>query len=118
MKKCESTDGEFVKKFRRSVYMDDITAGAHDMEGAYKFYIKSKLRMDEGGFNLGKFATNSPKLRQRIYDNKQASVGRFETQCEPNPTSQSNHSTRQSSRQQVLGVHWNADSDQLIFRHQ
>ena len=115
MKKFESTDGEFVKKFRRSVYVDDVTAGAHDVEGAYEFYIKSKLRMAEGGFNLRKFATNSPEQRQRIYDNEQASVGGFETQREPNPTPQSSHSTRQSSEQQVLGVLWNADSDQLIF---
>jgi hypothetical protein len=88
MKKFESTDGEFVKKFRRSVYVDYVTAGAHDVEGAYEFYIKSKLRMAEGGFNLRNFTTNSPELRRRICDNEQS------FQHDPRTPLQSSHATR------------------------
>ena len=37
MKKLESTYPDFVSKFHRSVYVDDIVTGAADVEGAYKF---------------------------------------------------------------------------------
>ena len=41
-----------MNKFRRSVYVDDLTSGAEDVDSAYDFYIKAKLRLVEVGFNL------------------------------------------------------------------
>ena len=115
MKKFESTDGEFVKRFRRSVYVDDLTAGSHDVDDAYEFYIKSKLRMAEGGFNLRKFATNSPELRQRISDSERTQCDSLKSPPEARKQTQPRAPVRESGEQQVLGVHWNIGSDQLIF---
>ena len=59
-------DPQFVEKFIQSIYVDDVTYGSGDVEEAYQLYLSSKNRLAEGGFNLRKFLTNSPKLRKRI----------------------------------------------------
>ena len=72
MQKFKSIDQLFVKKLiRQSIYVDNLTAGSHDVESALEFYLKSKLRLAEASFNLRKFDTNSPELRRRISDNEQ-----------------------------------------------
>ena len=71
MEKFKSIDQPFVQKFRRSIYVDDLTAGSHNVESAFQFYLKSKLPLAEASFNLRKFDTNSPELRRRINDNEQ-----------------------------------------------
>ena len=62
MAKFESVDQQVVNKFRRSVYMDDLASGARNVDSAYDFYIKSKLRLAEASFNLRKFESNSTEL--------------------------------------------------------
>ena len=49
--KYDSVDQPFVKKFRRSIYVDDLIAGSHDADSAYEFYVKSKMRLAEANFN-------------------------------------------------------------------
>ena len=63
-------DPEFVETFLRSIYVDDLSSGGDTDEEAYQLYIKSKVRLAEGGFNLRKFVTNSPELRKQIEDNE------------------------------------------------
>ena len=63
-------DPEFVEAFLRSIYMDDLSSGGDTDEETYELYIKSKVRLAEGGFNLRKFVTNSPELRKQIEDNE------------------------------------------------
>ena len=70
MRKFAAVEREFVDKFLRSFYVDDFTAGSHNVESAYQFYIKSKLHPLEVSFNLRKFATNSPELQGMITANK------------------------------------------------
>jgi hypothetical protein len=36
----------------------------------YEFYVKSKLRLAEGGFNLRKFMSNSKELMNKIDANE------------------------------------------------
>ena len=48
-------DPEFVDKFLKSLYVDDLSSGAADQDGAYEMYTKSRLRLAEGGFTLRKF---------------------------------------------------------------
>ena len=50
--------------------MDDLSSGGDTDEETYELYIKSKVRLAEGGFNLRKFVTNSPELRKQIEDNE------------------------------------------------
>ena len=66
----KDSDPQFVEKFVRSIYVDDVTYGSGDVEEAYQLYLSSKSRLAEGGFNLRQFVTNSPKLRKRIRENE------------------------------------------------
>ena len=50
--------------------MDDLSSEGDIDEETYELYIKSKVRLAEGGFNLRKFVTNSPELRKQIEDNE------------------------------------------------
>ena len=50
-----------MQKFLQSLYVDDIISGDSDDIGAYKLDIKAKSRLAEGGFNAGKFVSNSKK---------------------------------------------------------
>ena len=66
MEKFRPADSHFVEKFRRSIYVDDLTAGSRHVEGAYEFYVKAKLHLAEASFNLRKFESNSSELHRRI----------------------------------------------------
>ena len=45
-------DPEFVDKMKRSMYVDDVVAGAFEYNEAYRFYSLSKQQLLEGGFTL------------------------------------------------------------------
>ena len=62
----KEADPEFVETFVRSICVDDLSSGASEVDTAYELYLKSKLRLSEGGFNLRKFVSNSPELANRI----------------------------------------------------
>ena len=66
----KEADPEFVETFLRSIYVDDLSSGASEVDAAYELYLKSKLRLAEGGFNLRKFASNCPELTSRIQYNE------------------------------------------------
>ena len=66
----KKADPEFVDQFLRSIYVDDLSSGAADNDGAYELYLKCKLRLAEGGFNLRKFTSNSSQLTERIQQNE------------------------------------------------
>ena len=53
-----------------SIYVDDLASGDSDVDSIFEFYVKSKLRLTDAGFNLRKFVTNSPELRTRIENNE------------------------------------------------
>lgn len=57
IKRYEEDDPIFVKTFLRLIYVDDLSAGGDTDEEACQIYIKSKLGLAEGGFNLRKFVT-------------------------------------------------------------
>ena len=112
MAKFESVDQQFVNKFRRSVYVDDLASGAQNVDSAYNFYIKSKLRLAEASFNLRKFESNSTELRKRIAGNEQSLCQEPST---TKPQSQLNNLPTEAVERQVLGVRWNVTADRLVF---
>ena len=59
-----------MEKFLRSIYVDDLSSGASEVDAANELYLKSKVRFAEGGFNLRKFVSNSPELTNRIQCNE------------------------------------------------
>ncbi len=66
----ELVDPAFVEKFSENIYVDDLSAGGTDVDETYEFYVKSKLRLAEGGFNLRKFMSNSKELMSKIEANE------------------------------------------------
>ena len=70
IERYKEADPEFVEKFLRSIYVDDLSSGAPETNKGYELYLKSKLRLAEGGFNLRKFVSNSPELTNRIQCNE------------------------------------------------
>ena len=137
-------DPEFVETFLRSIYVDDLSSGGDTDEEAYQLYIKSKVRLAEGGFNLRKFVTNSLELRKQIEDNENRLCN---ANCTPPSEELYDSGTRQveladdkapvesvvheeqsytktslgdaeergKSEQKILGVQWNFVEDNLVF---
>ena len=68
--KYESVDPEFVQSMLRSLYVDDLDGGKNDLDAAFEFYLKAKVRFLEGGFNLKKWLSNSPALMKLIEANE------------------------------------------------
>jgi hypothetical protein len=58
-----------VDAFLRAIYIDGLNSGGND-DSVYTLYKKAKLRLALGGFNLRKFVTNSPELREKIERNE------------------------------------------------
>ena len=57
IERYKEADPEFVEKFLRSIYVDNLSSGAPETNTGYELYLKSKLRLAEGGFNLRKFVS-------------------------------------------------------------
>ena len=66
LEKYNDVHPEFVQRFLRSVYVDDVSFGADCDDDAYELYLRSKQILSEGGFNLRKFITNSANLQQKM----------------------------------------------------
>ena len=135
----KEADPEFVEKFLRSIYVDDLSSGAPEINTAYELYLKSKLRLAEGGFNLRKFASNCPELTNRIQCNetRKSNSGTSSTVAKPgnaqspqaplegNVVSEEDETYAKSmlggveetssSEQRVLGVRWNPWKDVFTF---
>ena len=116
LKQFSSTKPELVELLLRSIYVDDIVAGAASEESALKLYKESKGVLHEGGFNLRKFTSDVPQVQKSIDELEKGSletivgVSHETTYAKcilgglENPTDQ-----------KVLGVRWDVSSDYLNF---
>lgn len=122
--KYNDEDPEFVQQLSQSMYVDDIISGADDDDAAYEFYVKTKARLAEGGFNVRQFKSNSRAVIERINDNENL----IEQNCPGQGMSRNSHvieedetyassTTGQTDSYQacekVLGIPWNQDNDQF-----
>ena len=111
----------FALHTRLRLKSDDVSVGTESEESAYELYLKSKVRLAEGGFTLRKFITNSGSLRRRIDQNEKS----FESITTQNPkvedmTYAKSSLTASITRDQpethrILGVQWNYMSDKFVF---
>ena len=116
-------DPEFVDKFLRSIYVDDLSLGTSDVESAYELYAKSRQRLAQGGFTLRKFVTNSNTLKERINLNEQTlKPGRLNPttseMCEDMSYTKETLGDKYESNdneQKILGICWNPVVDELVF---
>ena len=110
---------DLVNTLMRSIYVDDVTYGADGEDEAYKLHVLSKKVFADGGFNLRKFVTNSPILRQRVaYNEQELSTDAHSKSSiiEEDTTYTSNLLAGSvSGGQKVLGVGWNPVNDVLEF---
>ena len=60
-------DPDFVDKLLSSLHVDDLTSGENDIPKAFTFYKSCKETLQEGGFNLRKFKSNSVELENMVY---------------------------------------------------
>ena len=92
-------DPDFVRKVTESFHVDDFTGGEFTFENAYELYKKLKLRFNDANFNLRKWRTNHPKLRNLIesFENEKT------TKIEREPTKH-------------LGILWDDENDELLFQ--
>ena len=102
--------------------MDNVSYGADDVDSAYELYLKSKITLAEGGFNLRKFVTNSVTLNNMRESNEcnvtSSKVGMADGIPEDTTYIKDLLGTRQAYQdceQRVLGVRWNFVQDELIF---
>ena len=120
LEKYEATHPSLIKKLQRSLYVDDLASGAEDEEQAYQMFTVSKKILEEAGFNLRKFYSNSATLQARVdSDASQENHTR-----EPKSTGQLEESYASSTlgrgqglqlgEQKVLGVRWDTSTDQLM----
>jgi len=98
LQKFEYSDRVFVQKFLKDLYVDDCPSGSSTLSEAKEFYEKSSSVLKSGGFLLRKWNTNSKEL-QTFFDEKE-----------------SPESKGSSRLKKVLGVEWDLDSDEFVFR--
>ena len=132
-------DHEFVERFLRSIYVDDLSSGAPESDKGYELYLKSKVRLAEGGFNLRKFVLKSAELMERIQCNESSISNPVtpENIVKPEHTQSSQDLPEKdvvteedktyaksmlgaaedttSAEQKVLGVRWNFVKDTFVF---
>ena len=63
-------DPEFVENLLNSFYVDDLVTEEQNLERCLSLYQKSKKCLSEGGFNLRKWISNSPKLLELICEDQ------------------------------------------------
>ena len=88
-------DLQVAQLLAKLLYVGDFTGGVRDDENAFHLYQKGKRIMQEGGFNLRKWNTNSHVLNQRI--------GKEDEQEE--------HETEVK----ILGLNWDTVNDAFRF---
>ena len=68
-------DPGLVQNLLNSFYVDDLVTGERGVEECVSLYQKSKKCLLEGGFNLLKWISNSPKLLELICEDQVGTVG-------------------------------------------
>ena len=119
LKKYMSAHPQLVKRISESIYVDDVVSGAETEGEAFIMYQESKAMLRKGGFNLRKFNTNSPELRELIHREENAGC--------PSPAA-THHSDETYSKtvlggaqsipageQKTLGVRWCVETDHFVL---
>ena len=103
-------DQEFVRKFLKSLYMDDVINGGDTVAEGFELYKKSKWLMQTAGFELRKWCSNNKELMALI--NKAESGVASD---EPDPVSDNSQGMLQKMSLSVLGHFWNVDTDEINY---
>ena len=112
-----------VELVKNSSYVDDLLAGASDVQEGFEMYQQSKELMAKGGFNLRKWNSNSATLLQLINNVEEAMV-QPKTDDVNQPIKEEDESFSKSSigpnqvsdkLVKTLGVCWDTVSHEMSF---
>ena len=114
---------EICKEILRSLYVDDLNTGAQSDEECMQVYNVARKIMLEGAFNLRKWRTNSISLQREI-DAKESAISQQSDSQEADQEVEESYAKAtvgdkpesNSQEQKVLGLIWNYEEDDLIFR--
>jgi len=113
---------DLISTIENSLYVDDLIAGAANVEDAYNLYKKARSIMAEGNFNLRKWNSNSPHLIDQIKKAEQSrEIGALTStdRKEPEPGTKVFATTDNSSMEpgltKLLGIAWNSREDLFLF---
>jgi hypothetical protein len=115
--KYRECSSDVVDELQDCMYVDDFVSGADTMQGAFELFTKARLILKDGGFNLRKFASNSKELTDMV----EKDSGRSQPECSGDLSyvdvvTQSVEMPRNFEEQKILGMLWNMEADELIFR--
>ena len=113
-------DPGLVQNLLNSFYVDDLVTGERGVEECLSLYQKSKKCLLEGGFNLRKWISNSPKLLELICEDQVGTVGTCavmeDTESYAKTTVNHLEKLDMKDEHKVLGVNWNCVTDEFIFK--
>ena len=113
---------DVVGTIESSLYVDDLIAGAANVQDAYNLYVEAKSIMAEGNFNLRKWNSNSPLLVDQIRKAEQhpeivpkkATDLKIDESC-AKVFATSDNSCIESGLTKLLGIIWNSEEDVFVF---
>ena len=99
-------------------------SGEGDLEKCLWLYQKSKKCLSEGGFNLRKWISNSPKVLDLIREDRTKAKGGSseqrpvveDTETYARTTVGHLEELDMKNEHKVLGLNWNCVSDEFIFK--
>ena len=114
---------EICKEILRSLYVDDLNTGAQSDEECMQVYNVARKIMLDGAFNLRKWRTNSISLQREI-DAKESVISQQSDSQEADQEVEESYAKAtvgdkpesNSQEQKDLGLIWNYEEDDLIFR--
>ena len=113
---------EVCQRLVNSLYVDDVNTGGYSIEEVMELFRVSKQMMQEGGFNLRKWLSNSKEVMSQIKSSQSDGETKVPNEADITEEDQSfaktvlNVSeTSEGERVKVLGLNWNSDTDNIVF---
>ena len=113
---------EVCQRLLNSLYVDDVNTGGYSVKEVMELFKVSKQMMQEGGFNLRKWLSNSKEVMSQI--NSSQSDGETEVPNEADVTEEDQSfaktvlnvsETSEGEKVKVLGLNWNSGTDSIVF---
>ena len=114
--KYTTTQPEFVDKFIEDLYVDDSTSGIDDVAEGVDFYHKAKAILSAGGFDLRKWITNDSNLQSYINDQENIITDKNSDINDNVTYLESQLIENDSLFAKVLGIDWDTETDEFVFR--
>ena len=116
----EQVDLEIITKLLNSLYADDINTGGYSENEVVRMYQVSKAIMKDGGFNLRKWQSNSPRVMQDINQYEITSPQSAKVSLNEDDQSYAKSTfekdiPKEMTRIKVLGLSWDKYKDNFFF---